>query len=76
MKIIGKTHQIICVTHLPAIAAIGNANYFIQKNLEGERVVTSIRRLNEEETIKEIARILAGNDISEAVLQHARELRK
>lgn len=76
MKIIGKTHQIICVTHLPAIAAIGDTNYFIQKNLEGERVVTNIRRLNEEETIKEIARILAGNDISEAVLQHARELKK
>lgn len=76
MKIIGKTHQIICVTHLPAIAAIGNANYFIQKKLKDEKVLTNINKLTEEETIKEIGRILAGNDVTEAVLQHARELRK
>ncbi|MBQ9267545.1 MAG: DNA repair protein RecN [Clostridia bacterium] len=76
MKIIGKTHQIICVTHLPAIAAIGNTNYFIQKLPEGEKVVTKIKRLKEDETIREIARILAGDDITEAALMHARELRK
>lgn len=75
MKIIGNTHQIICVTHLPAIAAIGNANYFIQKVQEKDKVITQIKKLKENETIREIARIIAGDDITEAALMHARELR-
>lgn len=75
MRIIGKTHQIICVTHLPSIAAIGNANYFIQKIQEKDKVVTTVHRLKENETIREIARIIAGDNITEAVLMHARELR-
>lgn len=76
MQIIGKTHQVICVTHLPVIAAAGNANYFIEKFTKNERTITKITRLSEEETIKEIARILAGNDLSEAALNHAMEMRK
>ena len=76
MKFIGKTHQVICVTHLPTIAAFGDVNFFIEKIVEKERTKTKVTRLNEEETVKEIARILAGNDITKAVLEHARELRK
>lgn len=76
MKIIGKTHQIICVTHLPAIAAIGDSNYYIEKQLHNDKILTSVKKLNEEETIYEIARILAGNDVTNAVLEHAKELRK
>ena len=76
MKIIGKTHQVICVTHLPAIAAAGDSNYFIEKIVENDRTKTKVSKLNEEETVKEIARILAGNDITKAVLQHAKEIRK
>lgn len=76
MKIIGKTHQVICVTHLPVIAAAGDANYFIEKFTKDERTVTKVSRLDEKETINEIARILAGNELSEAVLKHAKELRK
>ena len=76
MKLIGKTHQVICVTHLPVIAAAGDANYFIEKKEKSGRTITSITRLNEKETIREVARILAGNDISDAVLKHADEIRK
>ena len=76
MKIIGKTHQVICVTHLPTIAAAGDSNYFIEKVVENERTKTKISKLNENEVIKEIARILAGNDITKAVLEHAKEIRK
>ena len=76
MKIIGKTHQVICVTHLPTIAAAGDSNYFIEKVIEDDRTKTKVSKLNEEETVKEIARILAGNDITKAVLQHAKEIRK
>ena len=76
MKIIGKTHQVICVTHLPTIAAAGNSNYFIEKIVENERTKTKITKLKENEVINEIARILAGNNITKAVLEHAKEIRK
>lgn len=76
LKIIGRTHQVICVTHLPSIVAVGSANYYICKVVQNSQTKTQIKRLNEEETIQEIARVIAGNDISEAVLKHAQELRK
>ncbi len=76
MKIIGETHQVIAVTHLPVIAASGDANYYIEKNTIDERTSTSVRKLDEKETINEVARIIAGNDLSEAVIKHAKELRK
>lgn len=76
MKFIGKKHQVICVTHLPTIAAFGDVNFFIEKVVEKERTNTKVRKLCEDEVINEIARILAGNDITSAVLEHARELRK
>lgn len=76
MKIIGKTHQVICVTHLPVIAASGDANYLIEKEAKDGRTNTKVIKLNEEETIKEIARILAGNEITKTVLDHAKELRR
>ena len=75
MKIIGKTHQVICVTHLPTIAAAGNSNYFIEKVVENDRTKTKITKLNEDEVIGEVARILAGKDITKAVLEHAKEIR-
>lgn len=76
LKIISKKHQVICVTHLPSIVAVGSANYFIDKIVQKSQTKTQIKRLNEEETIHEIARVIAGNEISDAVLAHAKELRK
>ena len=75
MKEISKTHQVICVTHLATIAAKGNYNYFICKETEDEMTKTKIKLLNEEETIKEIARISTG-EITDISIKHAKELRK
>jgi len=75
MKIISKKHQTLCITHSASIAAKGDSNYYIYKNVEGEKTRTHIKLLNEEETIKEIARI-ANGEITDIALQNARELRK
>lgn len=76
MKKIGKTHQVICVTHLPVIAASGDANFYIQKEIKNEKTITTIKHLNEEETIMEVARILSGKDITQMAIKHVKELRK
>lgn len=75
MKAIGKTHQILVVTHLPVIAAAGDANYFIEKNTKNNKTYTVVNKLNEEETIKEVARILVGKNITKSAFEHAEELR-
>ena len=75
LKSISKMHQVLCVTHLASIAAKGNYNYFIYKKVENEKTITNVQLLNEEETIKEIARIASG-DITEISINHAKSLRK
>ena len=74
LKTIAKTHQVMCISHLPNIAAIADYNYFISKNTKNERTSTQIKQLKENEIIEEIARISSGeiNDIS---LKYANELR-
>lgn len=74
LKQISKTHQVICITHQANIAAKGDYNYYISKNIEEGRTITNIKQLNEEETIEEIARISSG-DCSKVAIEHARELR-
>jgi len=76
MREIAKNKQIICVTHLPSIAARGNQNYYISKSNVDNKTVTSVKKLNEEETIYEIARIISGGNISETALLHAKEIRE
>lgn len=71
---ISKNHQVICISHLPSIAAIADYNYFISKNVIDERTNTNIKLLNEEEAIKEIARISSG-EVNEATIQYAMQLR-
>ena len=74
IKQISKTHQVICVTHLASIAAKGDYNYFICKEIENNKTRTKVKQLNEEEVLEEIARISTGN-VSEISINHARELR-
>ena len=71
---ISENHQVLCISHLAAIAANADYNYFISKNVIGERTSTSIKQLNEQETLEEIARISAG-DINEISMQYAMKLR-
>ena len=75
LKAISKTHQVICITHLAPIAAKGDYNYYITKNIKNEKTVTNIKQLNEEETINEIARIATG-EVTEISKKQAIELRK
>lgn len=75
MREISKSKQVICVTHLPTIAAKGTCNLFISKSVEKDKTVTSVKKLNEEEIVSEIARIIGGGDISNIALQHAKEIR-
>lgn len=74
IKHISKTHQVLCVSHLPAIAANADYNYYISKKVENDRTRTEIKLLNEKETICEIARISSG-EINEITLKYASELR-
>lgn len=71
---ISKNHQVICISHLASIAANADYNYFISKKVIGERTSTSIKQLNEQETLEEIARISSG-DINEVSMQYAVKLR-
>lgn len=75
MSKIAKKHQIFVVTHLAIIAAYAKNNYYISKSTENGHTKTSIKLLDEENTVKEIARILTGT-ITETAIKHAKELRK
>lgn len=75
MKIISRKHQTLCITHLATIAAQGNSNYYIYKDIVKGKTKTNIKQLNEKETIYEIARISNG-EITDVAIQNAKELRK
>ena len=74
LKLIGKNHQVICITHQPSIAAKGDQNYYISKEIKDDRTHTLIKHLKELEVLNEIARIASGT-ISDISLAHAKELR-
>ncbi len=73
LKSISKNHQVLCVTHLPIIAAKGDFNYYISKEIEDNKTNTKVKRLNADEKIEEIARIASGV-ITDISLKHAKEL--
>lgn len=75
LKIIGKSHQVLCITHQPSIAAKGDVNFYINKDSQDGRTFTKVRKLSEEEIINEVARI-ANGEITEIARKHAIELRK
>ena len=73
---IGKNHQVICITHLPQIAAMANHHYLIAKKVEDEKTVTNITHLNKEEEIMELARLIGGVKITDTVIQSAKEMKE
>ncbi len=75
MNVIGKGHQVICITHLPQIAAMADSHYQIAKEVVGKNTVSSIRRLTEKESITELARMLGGVKITDTVLESAKEMK-
>lgn len=76
MMLIGRTRQVICITHLAQIAAMADSHYRIEKTVEDGETRTQIRRLEGEESTEELARILGGAEITEAVQKNAREMRE
>lgn len=76
MKKIASRHQVLCVTHLPQIAAFADAHYYVSKHEEGGKTVTQVKQLSESERPNELARIMGAEAGSEAAVTHAAELIK
>lgn len=76
MAVIGRHHQVLCITHLPQIAAMADTHFEIEKHLENNEMITQIHTLTGEASIHELARLLGGARITEAVLENAREMKE
>jgi DNA repair protein RecN (Recombination protein N) len=76
LKDVAVSHQVICVTHLPQIAAQAAAHYVVEKEVSKGRTYTAVRRLSEKERIGELARMLGGLKITDKTLRHAEEMLK
>ncbi|MBD8967225.1 MAG: DNA repair protein RecN [Coprococcus catus] len=75
MAVIAKKHQVICITHLPQIAAMADDHYVIEKSAMEQRTITEIYHLSDDASVGEIARLLGGVEITDAVMQNAREMK-
>ncbi len=72
---VAKQHQVICITHLPQIAAMADAHFVIEKSAAEEQTITDVRGLAEQESLAELARLLGSDTLTEAALQNAQEMR-
>ena len=76
LKEIAGTHQVLCITHLPQIACYADFHYSVSKSIVHGRTVTFVKRLDEEDRLKELSRMLGGRKISKKTMEHAREMLK
>lgn len=76
MAVIGNHHQVLCITHLPQIAAMADTHFEIEKHVKGSETTTQIHPLNEEDSVRELARLLGGAEITAAVLENAKEMKE
>lgn len=76
MAVIGQHHQVLCITHLPQIAAMADSHFEIEKHLRGTDTITQIHVLSENDSIRELARLLGGAEITPAVLENAKEMKE
>ena len=76
MALISRKHQVISITHLPQIAAMADSHYLIEKSADEGKTVTKIVRLSETESVTEIARLLGGASITDAVMSNALEMKQ
>ena len=74
LRHLGDTHQVICITHLPQVAALGDYHLRIEKQITGDRTRTAVFPLEGQERVDEIASMLGGTPVSEVARQNAREL--
>lgn len=75
MSVIGEKRQILCITHLPQIAAMADKHFLIEKETIGHQTITSVKGLNEDDAVAEVARLMGSATITSATLTAARELR-
>ena len=74
LKELAKRQQVLCVTHQPQVASLADRHFLVEKEAVKNRTLIGVRELNEMEKIEEIARMLAGEKITETARQHAREM--
>lgn len=75
MALIGRSRQVICITHLPQIASMADVHFLIEKNVQDHMTTTGIRKLKASEEVEELARMLGGVEITEKVLENAQEMK-
>ena len=76
LSYIAKRHQVLCITHLPQIAAMADTHFEIKKDVEEGRTTTRICRLKESEQVEELSRILSGAEVTDKVRESAREMKR
>ena len=76
MNVIGKNHQVICITHLPQIAAMADHHYLIEKTVVVNATISSIHKLKEEESIAELSRMIGGVKVTDTVRRSAQEMKE
>ena len=76
LNVAAGAHQVICITHLPQIAAMADVHFVIEKSSTEETTLTDIRKTNEDESLKELARLLGSDALTEAALTNAREMKE
>ena len=76
LRVIARDHQVICITHLPQIAAMADYHFCIEKSSVGDKTSTNVRQLDEREQIAELARLLGGAEITKTVYQNAAEMKE
>lgn len=74
LKEIGKKRQVLCITHLPQIAALGDSHYVVSKQENKGRTITNVQQLDQKQRVDELARMLGGSKITETTIKHAREM--
>ena len=74
IAVIGRYSQVLTITHLPQVAAVADNHYFIEKQVVGDRTETSIHTLSEDERVNEVARMLSGDELTDAAKENARDL--
>ncbi len=76
LSVVAKNHQVICITHLPQIAAMADQHYLIEKEVLNGSTVSSIQALSYHDSVRELARMLGGSTITQAVIDNAKEMKE
>ena len=74
LKVLAGARQVLCITHLPQVAAMGTTHFAVRKQVKDQRTHSMVEKLEKPARVEEIARMLGGRDVTSAVMTHAREL--